>query len=141
MRSSARANRETVGGSSSLTVPGAASRDVDSEAIRQIRGPGTGCGKPSPTRIGMAMHPTPREAPTEPPGSAKYRERTTELHVIHGSPLLARLPVASFTVVMATGIVSVAASDASLGDLASVLMGRPRDARRTRQLLWHWRDC
>ena len=67
------------------------------------------------------MHPMPREAPTEPSGSAKYRERTTELHVIHGSPPLVRLPVASFTVVMATGIVSVAASDASLGDLASVL--------------------
>jgi hypothetical protein len=121
MRSSARANREIGGGSSSSTLTGDASRDMESEAIRHIGRRATGYEKPSPTRIEMSMHPMPRETPTEPSGSAKYRERTSELHVIHGSPLLVWLPVASFTVVMATGIVSVAASDASLDFLASVL--------------------
>lgn len=121
MRSSARAKRE-IGGGSSPTLSGAASRDRDSEAIRQIVGEPPGRGKPSlPPRIGMSMHPMPRETRTEPSGSAEYRKRMPEVYVNHGSPLLVRLPVASFTVVMATGIVSVAASDASQGDLAGVL--------------------
>jgi tellurite resistance protein TehA-like permease len=121
MRSSARAHRE-IGGGSSRTWPGAASRDRDSEGYTTHPSASQRAWRTvSGTRIGMAMLPMPREARTEPYVSAKYRERTTELHVIPRSPLLVRLPVASFTVVMATGIVSVAASDASLGDLASVL--------------------
>ena len=56
---------------------------------------------------------------------ADYRVRAPAMQVLQGSSRswLTQLPIASFTVVMAAAILSLAASDASQVDLAAVLRG------------------